>query len=115
MESQHALFLNSLVSKTFDQAVEYGVEYARSLARLPDYKRLRGDLYKINEPIELTDYVEELGEEFLVKWAECIPALVIEPMLWLCAPHMNFPSLTSQTGLTICHGSLEKGVKVWSQ
>lgn len=113
MEAYYAIFLNSLVNKGFDRAIEAGIEYAKLLA-IPDYKESRGELWKLNEPVNLDSYFKEPGQEFFTKWSEFISAAIIEPMMmFICSsdelPSLDFPNWFDK--LTDIFGGKDKAVK----
>lgn len=95
MEAYYAIFLNALVNRDFDRAVEAGIEYAKLFAMLSYYKEDRGELSNLGEPIDLDGYFKEPGQEFYVKWSECMPVLIVEPMMMFICILDELPILGS--------------------
>ena len=85
-ETQHAIYLNSLVNREFDRAFDAGMEYAKLFAMLPDYKTLMGERWNLNEPVDIDRYLQNLDQGFYDKWSEGLSTLILEPMMiFICA------------------------------
>jgi len=93
MNVYHAIFHNALVKRDFDRAIEAGIKYAKLLVVLPDYKESRGDLWKINDPVDLDDLFKKTGRDFFTKWSECICGLIVEPMMMFICISDELPAL----------------------
>ncbi len=100
-ETQHAIYLNSLVNREFDRALEAGTEYAKLFAMLPDYKTLMGERWNLNEPVDIDCYLQNLDQRFYDKWSESLSELILEPMMmFICAldeqPQIDFSRWVDQ-------------------
>jgi len=85
-ETYHAIYLNSLVNREFDRALEAGMGYAKLFAMLPDYKTLMGERWNLNEPVDIDSYLQNLDQGFYDKWSEGLSAFILEPMMmFICA------------------------------
>lgn len=93
METYNAIFLNALVKRDFDGSIEAGIEYAKLFSVLPDYKEFRGELWKTNDPVDLDDFFKKTGRDFFTKWSECIPGLIVEPMMMFICISEELPTL----------------------
>jgi len=58
-ETHHAIHLNSLVNREIDRALEAGMEYAKLIAMLPDYKSLMGERLNLNEQVDIDGYLQK--------------------------------------------------------
>lgn len=113
MEANFAIFLNALVSRDFNRAIEAGIEYAKLSAILPVYKKSREELWKLNEPVNLNAYFKEPGEDFFTNWSVLIAELVIESMVMFICILDELPSIDFQKifdGLTDIFGGKDKAV-----
>ena len=94
-EDYHAIYLNSLINREFDKALDSGMEYAKLLAMLPDYEILMGERWDLNEPVDIDSYLQNLDQGFYDKWSEGISSVILElMMMFVCAldeqPKLNF-------------------------
>ena len=76
----YPIHLNSLMNMDFDRALEAGIEYAKLIAMLPDYKALMGDRWNLNEPVDIDGYLQNLDKGFYEKWFDSLSAFILEPM-----------------------------------
>jgi len=60
---------------------------------LSDYKESRGELWKLNEPVNLDGYFKEPGQEFYIRWSEYISTLIVEPMMMFICISDELPML----------------------
>jgi hypothetical protein len=100
-ETHHAIHLNSLVNMEIDRALEAGMEYAKLIAMLPDYKSLMGEHLNLNEQVDIDGYLQNLDKGFYDKWFDGLSAFILEPMMmFLCAldekPNLDFSRWVDQ-------------------
>ena len=93
MEAYYAIFLNALVNRDFDRAIEAGIEYTKLFSVLHNYKEARGKQWKLNEPINLDDFFKMTGRNFFTKWSECISGLIVEPLMMFICISEELPTL----------------------
>jgi len=85
-KTYHAIYLNSMVKREFDRALEAGMAYAKLFAMLPDYKTSMGDRWNLNEPVDIDSHLQNLDQGFYDKWSESLSAFILEPMMmYICA------------------------------
>ena len=114
MEANYAIFLNALVNRDFNRAIEAGIEYAKLSAILPAHKESRGELWKLNEAVNLDDYFKEPGQDFFTKWSVYISELIIEQMVMFICILDELPLIDFQKWfdkLTDIFGEKDKAVK----
>ena len=100
-ETYHAIYLNSLVNREFDRALEAGMEYSKLFVMLPDYKTLMGECWDLNEPVDIDSYLQNLDHGIYDKWSEYLSTLILEPMMmFICAldeqPKFDFSKWVEQ-------------------
>jgi hypothetical protein len=91
----HANHLNSLVNMKFERAIEYGLNYAKTMAILQIFRSTIVEKLNFREPWNLNEYTDTHDNDFYNIWFDSLINFILNPMtMYVCSlsekPFLDF-------------------------